>query len=500
MALAMLAGGCALPAPRYNVILIVTDDQRWDTLEYMPILQRELVARGITFTNAFVTTPHCCPSRASILTGLYAHNHGVKKNAGPSGGFASFNDESTLATWLHDAGYRTGLIGKYLNRYKPSPADAYIPPGWDTWLYNFKAVGGDDDEGVYYNYQVFENGRFYSRGTESADYSTDFLAQKAVEFIRASGPQPFFLYFATRAPHAPATPAPRHIGRFDGVAAWRPPSFNAEGTGSRPPLSDEEIREIDQYRQDQLESLLAVDEAIETIVEALRQTGKDANTVILYTSDHGVMWGEHRATAKQSQYLESLRVPLVIRYPWAGAARLDEHFVLNIDLAPTIAEIAGATLPAGVDGVSLLPLIADTASEWREDFLFELWGNPFEEPILGVISNGWSYVRFPTGGGELYNLMDDPYQLHNLFADTDYAEVKRELGRRLKRLLRDSEMEEEPTGWLWVPGLAVGGMTMGRDAHKGLGYWLIRCPATRWQNGGGLRACRRAECTAEEIQ
>jgi arylsulfatase A-like enzyme len=216
-----------------NIVLILTDDQRWDTLWAMPHVQSELVARGVTFSNSFVVDSLCCPSRASILTGEYSHTTGIYKNESPNGGFGSFKDPSTTATWLHDTGYHTGLIGKYLNGYRPKKV-AYIPPGWDRW---FAILQGriDNESAYYYNYSVSDQGTLASYGATDADYSTDVFAAQADTFIRATdSAQPLFLTFAPVAPHAPARAPTRYAHSFSDLPPYRPPSYNETDVSDKP--------------------------------------------------------------------------------------------------------------------------------------------------------------------------------------------------------------------------------------------------------------------------
>jgi N-acetylglucosamine-6-sulfatase len=219
------SGGSAEPAAsgahagqdRPNIILILTDDQRWDTLSAMPNVQRLLAGHGVTFANSFVVNPLCCPSRSSILTGNYSHTTHVYKNLPPDGGFQTFGtqDRSTIATWLEAAGYRTALVGKYLNGYAHT---SYIPPGWDRWV---AYTSGTD----YYDYTLNVDGERVSHGHAPSDYSTDVLADYAVDFVRDTS-SPFFLYFAPNAPHQPAFPEPGAPDQFANLPLWRPPSFD----------------------------------------------------------------------------------------------------------------------------------------------------------------------------------------------------------------------------------------------------------------------------------
>ena len=326
--LLVFGGSSAAAAP--NIVLVVTDDQRWDTLWAMPTVQRELVGKGVTFTNAFVVNPLCCPSRASILTGRYSHSTGVYTNVPPHGGFASFRDGSTVATWLRRAGYRTGYFGKYLNGYRGT----YVPPGWHRWV-ALTSLG-------YYRYGLNVDGKI--DGTRNRTwYSTDRLANAAAAFIR-SRRGPLFLVFAPFAPHRPATPAVRHEGAFADLDRWQPSSYNEADVSDKPAwLQAKRLRAAgadDAFRRRQYESLLAVDQGIATIVRALTETRRLRNTVILITSDNGYLWGEHRLVDKAVPYEESIRVPLVVRYDrLAAPARIETRPALNIDLAPTIAAV-----------------------------------------------------------------------------------------------------------------------------------------------------------------
>src|SRR5437764_7243859 len=215
---------------RPNIVLILTDDQRWDSLWAMPGVRHLLRARGVKFTNAYVSNPLCCPSRTSILTGKYSHSTGVYSNAPPHGGFPDFHDGSTVATWLSDAGYSTALIGKYLNHYSSKEAGTYVPPGWKRWV-AFSRM--QTDGGAYFNYQLNVDGRLRDYGDAPRAYSTDVLARQAAGFINST-PGPLFLYFAPSAPHAPAIPAPQYSHAFPGLQRWRPPSYNEAKTSDKP--------------------------------------------------------------------------------------------------------------------------------------------------------------------------------------------------------------------------------------------------------------------------
>jgi arylsulfatase A-like enzyme len=438
------------PATRPNIVLINTDDQRADTLPFMSTTVQELVDSGTTFANNFVPTSLCCPSRASLLTGDYAHNHGVLGNDPPTGSFFNFDDSSTLATWLHDAGYHTGLYGKYLNAYGwyylNSSFESYIPPGWDEW----HAFSGNT---TYYNYILNDNGVKDVYGSTAADYSTDVLAAKATDFIRnatsqTNPQQPFFLYFSPYAAHDnnnnhPPTPAPRDIGKLAGLAPYRPSNFNAADASDKPSwagnlglLGTNAIAAIDAYREAQLETLLAVDDAVGSFVAALCAAGAYDNTIIIYTSDNGLEWGEHRLReTKSSPYEESLRVPLIIRDGRHPGQQMVNGMSLNIDLAPTIMDLTGLPIPAHVDGRSLVPLLNGQTSGWRTEFLVENWDGAGPPSFNALRTDRWKYVEYSNGERELYDLVNDPYELQNLQADPGQAALMADLSARMHALM-----------------------------------------------------------------
>ena len=414
---------------RPNIVVVLTDDQRWDTLSAMPTVQSELVDKGINFANGFVVNSLCCPSRASLLTGQYSHSTGVYVNKGGRG-YRAFREESTIATWLQAAGYRTGYVGKYLNGYR----GPHVPPGWSRWV-AFTGAG-------FFNYPLNVDGVPVWYGSEPDDYSTDVLAGEAVSFIEQS-PDAFFLVFAPFAPHAPATPAPRHESAFARLAPWRPASYNEADVSDKPDwvralplLAPERQAGIDSFRRSQLRSLLAVDDAVKAIVGALKRTGRLQDTLIVFTSDNGMAWGEHRRAHKEDPYEESIRVPFVVRYDALGVApRVERGLALNIDVAPTLADLGGVPLPLA-DGRSLLPLLTTPAIPWRSDFLIEhlRTASGRMPTYCGVRTTNSLYVSYETGEEELYDLVADPNQLSNLAADPAARTTLPPLRRRLAQL------------------------------------------------------------------
>ena len=329
---------------RPNIVVILADDQRHDTLDAthspfaddalpaMPAVMDRLAGEGVRFTHAFVTTPVCGPSRGSFLTGRYAHRSGVLRNGGVGGG-QQFDDASTLATWLQGAGYRTGFYGKYMNGYAVRWAGQQsgfdLPPGWD----DFRAFAAIASVGQY-QFQMVENDERTAYGLDAPAYTTDVLADQALSFIdeSATGDQPFLVYLSTAAPHYPWDPAPRHIGAFANAAPWLPSSYFEEDVSdkpgwvrARPGLSLLLHLGTQAIRQRQLEMQLATDELVDRLMDRLEALGIADDTVVVYSSDNGQAWGEHRWRSKACPWDACTRVPLVVRYPrLAPLPRIDE--------------------------------------------------------------------------------------------------------------------------------------------------------------------------------
>lgn len=420
---------------RPNVVLVLTDDQTVDDLQYMPATNALIAASGSTFTNGYATTSLCCPSRSSILTGQYVHNHGVHGNTpATGGGFTLFDDSSTLPVWLKNAGYKTALVGKYLNGYEL--AGTYTPPGWSEW----HAFGSFQTAYYYYNYTMVDNGVTTSYGSTAADYGTDVISQKANSFIagtQTNDQQPFFLYFAPVAPHDPATPAPRHANAFTDLPPLRPPSFNEADVSDKPAwvqslplLSTTDIAGIDQLHVNRVRSLQALDEAVSSMVGTLQKWGELDRTIFIFASDNGFHQGEHRKRrGKNDSYEESIKVPFIVHNFRQPLEQVSSALVLNIDLAPTILNYIGIPIPPSVDGRSLAPLIqGNQPLDWRQDFLVEHWFQeasvPYKAPEhQGVHDANSLYVEYPgTGEREFYDLLADPYQLTNSVNDPLLAE------------------------------------------------------------------------------
>jgi N-acetylglucosamine-6-sulfatase len=414
-------------SPRLNVIVIVTDDQSFDSIPragpVMPFLQRwtEDPSGGWTvFSNAFVNTPLCCPSRTTMLTGRYPHHTGVSDNADG----ALLDEGSTLAVWLHDAGYHTGLVGKYLNGY-PFGRGPYVPPGWDGWWGKEQGT----EASLYHDFTLVEEGRAVRYGSGEADYSTDVFASKALGFLRESpSDRPFFLWFAPTAPHPPWVSAPREEGAYADLEVDAAPSVGEPDVSDKPawvralPLPTDAVAASRTARRASYEALLAVDDAVRGMVDVLRDHGELDETVIFYLSDNGLSFGEHRWTAKKCEYDECIRVPFLVRLP-GTEHRIDPTMVSAVDVAATIAGLAGVRPTTPQDGVSLVPLLRTGSSDGLPGEVFGEWAGDEEVPGWWELRRpGWAYVELATGERELYDLREDPFELSNLAGDPTLAD------------------------------------------------------------------------------
>jgi N-acetylglucosamine-6-sulfatase len=400
---------------RPNILFVMTDDMPENLLPRMPEVDRRIVSEGIRFQNAYVSQSLCCPSRASILTGMYPHNTGVLSNGGPHGGVDAFRErgleQRSVANWLTGNGYRTGLVGKYMNGYDGS----YVPPGWSYWY------------GRYGGGSANENGQLIST---SGQFEVDAVKSKALAFLdRATdqaGDPPFALFVWTLAPHLPAARhAPRHANLYNEEVFNPSPSFNEADVSDKPtwvrdlpPISDEDRAQLSEWHRNQLRSLRSVDEMVGAMLDLLQGRGALENTYVVFTTDNGVHMGEHRwwlgrGANKNTAYEEAAGVPLAVRGPGIPANQVRPQLALNNDFAPTFADIADAPVPEDVDGRSLLPLMNSTTSQsWRTAVLNE-------KPLgsggyYSLITNRYTYVEYKTGERELYDRQEDPYQLRSI--------------------------------------------------------------------------------------
>jgi N-acetylglucosamine-6-sulfatase len=449
-ALALPGVADAAPLERPNIVVIMTDDQTLESMRVMSGVKRSLADEGTTFERAFVSNALCCPSRATLFSGQYSHNHGVIGNAPPDGGYGRLDKRNWLPVWLQRAGYQTVHIGKFLNQYgMRSPTE--VPLGWSEWYASI-----DPSTYFFYGYTLNENGLLYTYGLDQNPiyYSTDYYAERALSVIRRMGDSrtPFFLSLAFLAPHSGGprdaddptglvtpSPAPRHVNSFAGERLPADPSYNEADVSDKPsfiqilpPITAARAEAIDENYRQRLESLLAVDEAVVRVVDTLRAEHELDNTLILFTSDNGFFHGEHRVQlGKVLVYEPSIRVPLIMRGPGVPQGERRGQLVTNADLAPTILEAAGATAGKPQDGRSLFPLLDDRGLEWGRDLLIE--GAPgINQPAFDAIRTyRYVYVQHANGERELYDLARDPHQLTSLHNDPAYAGVQAELSLRL---------------------------------------------------------------------
>jgi N-acetylglucosamine-6-sulfatase len=433
-------------ASRPHIILILLDDLDAGSVEHMPITQDRIFAQGVSFTQFFATTPLCGPSRATLLTGLYAHNHRVLRNTGESAGYRAFRafGSETMATALQRAGYRTALIGKFMNGYPTSdePDDQW-PAGWDTWI-----VGANHAAYGSVNYQLNENGVVARYGESREDYLTDVITRHALSFLSASlAAQPTFLFFAPYAPHSPALPARQDRGTFSGARAPRGASFNERRVKKKPRwvrksprLTEARINKIDQNYRDRLESLQAADRAIGSLLDAVAESGNSSNTYVIFLSDNGYFMGQHRQPhGKDAPYDAAALVPLAMIGPGLPAGAAVTSVTANTDIAPTILELAGATPPYEMDGRSLLPIIRGERNAARRYLLLEGFGKEAEGHDAGetvtpaftaLRGTGLLYTEYATRERELYDKARDPEELNNRV-----GKVSKELVRRYSERL-----------------------------------------------------------------
>jgi arylsulfatase A-like enzyme len=464
-AVAVLIVAAAWPAPatpdpsalRPNVVLILTDDQSLDTLPSeppaMPWLQSQIFdpsGHWLWFPHAYLNTPLCCPSRATILTGRYSHHTHVEGNEEGM----NLDESNTLATWLHGGGYETALIGKYLNNY-PWNRGPYMPPGWDR----FFGKRNEAEAETYYDYGVVDQGVPLFESETPDAYVTDLLAGKAVDFLRGVPvDQPYFLMFTPPAPHAPLIPAPRDTTAFDGVPIRGPSDRVLNDVAGKPawirdlpPVTPERAAAFIEARREERETLLAADDAVRRIVEEVAARGELDRTVFFFLTDNGFSFGEHRWRGKRCPYDPCIGTPFAVRTPWRLAGTVAQP-VSNVDLAPTIAQLAGVTPGLPEDGESLAALLGapqvGKASEHvptaDRPVLIEFAGDAVVPPWRGVRTERYAYVEDADGTVELYDLAGalgpaDPQELRNVAADPVYAGVRSSLAATLASLVSGTE-------------------------------------------------------------
>jgi len=486
--LAVAAGGFTArqaegAAPK-NVIFILTDDMTSSELAGMPNVMSEIAGQGTTFNRAYVSFPLCCPSRATMISGLYMHNHGVHGNFPPQGGWPKFRSHETndLPVWLHGDGYYNVHIGKYMNGYEVHNGTLPVPQDWDEWY------GKVSEEALYFNYQLIEKTaanptpRITFYGDQPLDYQTDVFSDRAVNFVKdtAVGNQPFLLDLWFNSPHGPFDPAPRDLFRLAGTPLPKLPAFNEKDIGDKPKwfqrqarrrLNRAQIKLIDNERRRQQEQLFSVDESVGELIDELRTKGILDDTYIIFASDNGFFRGEHRiASGKYLPYDPASKVPLVIRGPGIPAGATSNELVWNADITQTIVQIAGGSEIPSLDGRTLLPYAENPALRSTRPILLEGDTGPggtgaesarksaarAREARVGVLgkrgvknldqepdaiksaantdsapayrsirTDRYEYTIYANGQTELYDMLRDPAQLDSLARDPRYRYVRK---------------------------------------------------------------------------
>eukprot|EP00039_Didymoeca_costata_P033451 m.42389 g.42389 ORF g.42389 m.42389 type:complete len:500 (+) comp9877_c1_seq3:65-1564(+) len=463
LTLCLLSGAAAENTAKPNIFFLLTDDQDviLGGLKPMKKLHSLVAEQGTTFSNAMVHTPICCPSRSSYLSGRYLHNSLTFRNS-PQDGCANISwaegpEKDTYAVYAKNAGYRTSYSGKYLNDY--SLPGSYLcdkrgdkgclrtPPGWDDW---HGLVGNSR----YYNVSIIDNGVRTDYGTNTkTDYGPDLFFNHSKQFLQDHlanhKSTPFLCVLATPSCHGPFTPADKYKGVFNESTAPRTPNYNHSNEDKQwlmrqlSPITDNMATMIDNVHNNRWETLLSVDDYMAEVIAMLEAASVLDNTYIVFTSDHGFQLGNHRLPGdKRHPYEHDIRIPFLIRGPGVPVNVTNDHIVLNIDVAPTFADIVSGQVPSTMDGTSFLPILTGSQQEWRHDFLVTYFGqyqepcelqkcpppNPDNFHVIDGKNNTYNCLRTLNTTDdsmicafvdhenfvELYNHQNDPYQLTNI--------------------------------------------------------------------------------------
>lgn len=419
LAPAAITFACSPAAPELapNIILVLTDDQRYDTLWAMPrFMERSLDSR-IVFNQAFVSTPMCAPSRACLLSGgYYAHQTHVLTNEFPNGAWEKFPlEEASLPVLIGERGYRTGLVGKYLNYDIDDEIPKEIPRGWNYWwvqtsdshMYGWQALVGSSDG----------NGGLATERSWGEDHLVDTMAERAEHFIETSR-EPFFLYLSPYSPHLPNQSAPEDLELFSDYT-YTEGAFNEEDVSDKPkfikntPLIEgADLDQLNSEARSQLQLIQPIDRMMEHLYDVLEEQGQADRTWIFFMSDNGVLWGEHRLTGKGVHYDPATRVPLVVSGPGLATTESDNLIAASLDVPATILNLAGVEgFPPGMD---LLSPFRDGIPWQRERLLIQSFTGSYEF-WSGILSEDWKFVRWGNGESELYDRHADPWELQNLW-------------------------------------------------------------------------------------
>ena len=477
-----------------NVVFILTDDMTSAELAGMPNVQSLIGAQGTTFNEAYVSFPLCCPSRATMLSGQYMHNHGVHGNFPPNGSWFKFrsHESNDLPVWLQQDGYYNVHIGKYMNGYSLVDGTLPVPEGWSEWY------GKVSEDALYFDYNIVEKTgplatpRITFYGDQPTDYQTDVFGDRAVDFIRDSAVsrQPFWLNLWFNSPHGPFDPAPRDLFSLAGAPLPKLPAFNEKDIRDKPKwlqrqlkrrLTRRQIKVIDNERRRQQEQLISVDESVGELIQALKDRDILDDTYVIFASDNGFFRGEHRiSSGKYLPYDPASRVPLLIRGPGIPHGGVSNELVWNGDIAQTIDEIASGSINQAVDGRSLLPYAENPALRSTRPILLEADSGPGgttgesaqasaarvraarvhvagrpgvknleQEPdaiksaanniatapaYRSIRTDRYEYTIYSNGQSELYDMKRDPAQLRSVVNDPRYRFVRKFLFDHLSLL------------------------------------------------------------------
>jgi arylsulfatase A-like enzyme len=439
LALALLPAARA--ADRPNLVVLMTDDQRFDamscagnTVLKTPNMDR-IAAEGVRFRNMFVTNSLCSPSRATLMTGLYSHSHGVRDNsAGRPDVPPSIPFVSDL---LREAGYEVAFCGK------SHAKSAFRDRKWD-YYFGFK------DQGNYLKPVIAE-------GTDGKDtlytgWMDDVVTEHAVAWLKKPREKPFCLFLFFKAPHRSWDPPPRYKGLFADAKIPKPSLWDADRAAKPSAFATadnkiggfKDVPDLDHFLKDYYRCLTGVDDNVARVFDALKGIGHLDDTLMMYTSDNGFFAGEWQAFDKRFMHEPSIRVPMLIRYPKAAkAGALCDRMVLNVDIAPTLLDAAGVAVPKEMQGRSMLPLLKDPKAEWRKDWLYEYYEYPGPHSVRknrGVRTERYKYIHYyeEPQEYELYDLQKDPEERDNLYGKKGYEEITAALRKRLQELRKET--------------------------------------------------------------
>ncbi len=420
-----------------NIVVFMTTDQRWDSIgnnqvnvdinsqfgrSVMPNVESKLIDQGVIFSEAYVTTPLASPARAGILSGGYlAQNTGVLTNEYPNGGVNRFRDKDTISTSLQNVGYKTGFVGAYLSEY--ADKDNYIPPGWSSF-YAVKEVSNWNNYSLVYGSSGSEAAK--GQATQESDYIINRKAELALDFIDKTNGEPYLLLFSTDTPRYPATPALGDESLYEGYK-YRARSYAENNVADKPAWAEEQANKRfstlkdsrDDFHLNQLRSLNSVDQAIGDIVDRIADLGQLNNTVFIFTSTNGYLWGEHKLWGKNAPYDEALHVPLVLVHPGSSARQVDELVAANLDVGATILGAAG--IAKETDGRNLFAYLNGQRDDWRERIFIESYHG--EHGFIGFKSKNYSYIEYINGENEYYDYSVDPLAKSNIAGSAEYDEI-----------------------------------------------------------------------------